>query len=97
MNRVKLIFYDFEAIKTVELLNVISRLWADYIYAKPGLIFVRTNDTPETIYANLGALIEDKNIFISCVDQTPGSYYGYMREDLWRWLLIRPEEESSGN
>ena len=91
MNSVKLIFYDFETIKTLELLNVVSRLWADYIYAKPGLIFVRTNDSPQTIYANLGALIEDKNVFISCVNQTHGAYYGYMREELWRWLSAQSE------
>lgn len=91
MNSVKLIFYDFEEIKTTELLNVVSQLWTDYIYAKPGLIFIRTNDTPQTIYANLGALIEDKNVFISCVDQTHGAYYGYMKKELWRWLSVKSE------
>lgn len=86
MSTVKVIFYDPETIKTSDMLSVVRAYWTDNFYTIPGLIFVRTEDSPKTIYTNFGSLIKDKNIFISCVDTTDGSYWGFMKKDLWIWL-----------
>ena len=86
MSNIKIVYFDSESTDSSSLIQRLTQLCADTYRVGQGVVLVKFNDTPQSLYSDLGVLTQSKNILIMEVDPSAGSYWGYMDKSLWDWL-----------
>lgn len=86
MKRIKLIYCDVDNINLLLLHQKLERLCSSIYQIQKELILVTYNGTSKDLYDKLEEILKTKQTLILDIDASDGSYWGYMKKDLWQWF-----------
>lgn len=86
MSSIKIIYFDSENIDCSSLTQRLNQLCVSFFRVGQDILLVNYYNTSQSLYSNLGELIQSKSILIMEVDPSSGAYWGYMDKSLWDWL-----------
>lgn len=86
MSNIKVIYFDSESIDSIMLTNLLSSCCISAYKVNSDFFIVKYLKSPKELYEELHSMIAGKNILITNIEISEGSYWGYMDKGLWVWL-----------
>lgn len=86
MTNIKMIYFDSVAIDSATFEGMISNLCISLYVIKDGLIIVNYKGSCKELFNQLFPNSASNNVFIVDLDVKPGSYWGFMNNELWTWI-----------
>lgn len=89
MNNIKLLYFNSETLDRDTVIQTLKECtnYKSHQEVKLGLILINYDGKARDLFNALGSLVSEQSMLILDLDSGDDSYWGYMNQEIWVWLI----------